>query len=251
MVENGWWWNLKDQFKVNLVTEHKEELVKELKDSIFSEIKSYISTQCETIKKLIDNVEKHESTIAVLHKLVENLKNENSNLKMKLENDINQIEQYSRRQTLRIDGVEVSDNFESPENVVSLVHGYMKEVGINNSDMVIDRAHRIGPVYKDKNNVKYRSIIVKFTNFRIRTQFYRSRGKLKDKIKIRIDLTKRNYNVLKKSIDLIYESEKKDVYVFADINCRLKIVDIGSKEESFINSIDDAKYFLSQSMGSN
>ena len=154
MVENGWWWNLKDQFKVNLVTEHKEELVKELKDSIFSEIKRYISTQCETIKKLIDNVEKHESTIAVLHKLVENLKNENSNLKMKLENDINQIEQYSRRQTLRIDGVEVSDNFESPENVVSLVHGYMKEVGINNSDMVIDRAHRIGPVYKDKNNVK-------------------------------------------------------------------------------------------------
>ena len=74
--------------------------------------------------------------------------------------------------------------------------------------------------------------------------------KVKDKIKI-CNLTKRNYNVLKKSIDLIYESEKKDVYVFADINCRLKIVDIGSKEESFINSIDDAKYFLSQSMGSN
>ena len=136
-----------DQFKVNLVTELKDELVKELKDNIFSEIKSYISTQCETIKKLIDNVEKHESTIAVLHKSVENLKNENSNLKMKLENDINQIEQYSRRQTLRIDGVEVSDNFESPENVVFLVHGYMKEVGIENSDMVIDRAHRIGPVY--------------------------------------------------------------------------------------------------------
>ena len=224
--------------------------MKELKDNILTEIKSYVSTQCETIKKLIDNVEKHESTIAILQTSDENLKIENSNLKMKLENDINQIEQYSRRQTLRLDGVAVSNNFESPENLVSLVHGYMKEVGINNSDMVIDRAHRIGPVYEDENKVKYRSIIVKFTNFRIRTQFYRSRQKLKDKIKIRIDFTKRNY-VLKKSIDLIYASEKKDVYVFADINCRIKIVDIGSKEESFINSIDDAKYFLSQSMGSN
>ena len=225
--------------------------MKELKDNILTEIKSYVSTQCETIKKLIDNVEKHESTIAILQTSVENLKTENSNLKLKLENYINQIEQYSRRQTLRLDGVAVSNNFESPENLVSLVHGYMKEVGINNSDMVIDRAHRIGPVYEDENKVKYRSIIVKFTNFRIRTQFYRSRQKLKDKIKIRIDLTKRNYNVLKKLVDLIYASEIKNVYVFADINCRMKIVDIGSKEESFINSIDDAKYFLSQSMGSN
>ena len=43
-------------------------------------------------------------------------------------------------------------------------------------DSVIDRAHRIGPVYNDRTTGKpMQSVIVRFTTFRHRTMFYHSR----------------------------------------------------------------------------
>jgi len=38
--------------------------------------------------------------------------------------------------------------------------------------------------------------------------------------------------------------EVDDVYVFADINCRIKIVDSSREEEQYVESIDDVKNFL-------
>ena len=122
----------------------------------------------------------------------------------------------------------------------------MKDSGVKCTDMVIDRAHRVGPVYENRDKKKMKSIIVKFNNFRIRSQFYEKRKKLKEGIRVKIDLTKKNYNLLREIMDLLSAKKFKDFYVYSDINCRIKIVDSSSKESAFINSFDDVDYFLSQ-----
>ena len=172
----------------------------DLKQGLLHEIKSYIDEQCQTIKVLNENIIRHESTIAVLQNTVNALKEDNLNLKNKFESELNELEQYGRRQSLRIDGVKVKDSFEDPEDVVQLVHGYMQEVGIKATDMVIDRAHRVGPIYENEKNEKCRSIITKFNNFRIRSLLYKGRKNknLKDKVKIRIDLTKKKLQFIEK-----------------------------------------------------
>ena len=74
---------------------------------------------------------------------------------------------------------------------------------------------------------------------------------MKDGVKVRIDLTKKRYLLLKETRDLkksrVNPKYANEVYAFADINCRIKIVDKSSKEQSFIVSLDDADLFLSQS----
>ena len=39
----------------------------------------------------------------------------------------------------------------------------------------------------------------------------------------------------------------KDVYIFTDINCRIKIVDKSSDENCFANCIEDFENFISHS----
>ena len=144
--------------------ELKSEFIGNLKSDLLAEIKNFISDQSEAIKNLSNNVMKHESTIAFLQYSVESIKNENELLrnkidnnkneneiiKEKLESEIEQLESYSRRQCLRLDGVKVSDGIETSENVVKIVSDYMKAVNVTFSDSVIDRAHRLGRVYENE-----------------------------------------------------------------------------------------------------
>ena len=234
-----------EDFKTNFSAEIKNEL---------SEIKDLIKCQTETIACLKENMTKHESTISVLQNSVEALKVSNKSLKDENESNkkqlsamvskINSLEQYGRRQTLRIDGIEYNNRNETSDQVVTIVGDLMKEVGLKVSPIEIDRAHRIGPTYKRGNKI-YKTILVKFINFNTRTRFYRKRKDFED-IKIRIDLTKPNYHLLKETIALIQERKHANIYAFADINCRIKIMDIVSLESVFIESIDEVESFFSQ-----
>ena len=106
--------------------------------------------------------------------------------------------QYSRRQCLRIEGI-VKTRKEKVEDVTNLVKDCFAEVDVDIPDTVLDRAHRIGPVYKDESDQSIHGIIVKFNNFRYRSMFYKNRKKLKRGKRVRIDLTSNRYNLLKKS----------------------------------------------------
>ena len=99
-------------------------------------------------------------------------------------------EQYGRRLCLRVEGVPIVEK-ETSDEVLNMVKDLFKEAEIDIPDCVIDRAHRIGPLKSDrKPNEQVRSIIVRFSTFRYRTEFYLSRKKLK-KASVRLDLTKR------------------------------------------------------------
>ena len=69
---------------------------------------------------------------------------------------------------------------EIPEEIIDRVH-----------EETIDRDHRVGP---EKN--KNQAIIVKFFTFRNRKLFHRARKKLKNGIKLHIDLTRKRFNLL-------------------------------------------------------
>ena len=61
-------------------------------------------------------------------------------------------------------------------------------------DVVIDRAHRIDKAYTDKTSgLKCKSIIVRFTTFCHRTMFYHSSKNLKRNVKVKLDLTKKQF----------------------------------------------------------
>ena len=140
--------------------------------SEFEEMKQIITEQRDTIMRMNDKLIQNESTIIVLQNSVSKLKENNELLKAKLENDIDQLESYSRRQCLRINGVEVVDGDESSEAVVEIVKTFLQEAEVTAPDNVIDRAHRIGRSFT-VNGMKYRSIIVKFNNLRTRALFYK------------------------------------------------------------------------------
>ena len=91
------------------------------------------------------------------------------------------MEQYSRCQYsryLQIEGI-VKPGKEKVEDVINLFKDCLAETDVPIPDAVLDRAHRIGPVYKDESDQNIPGIIVKFNNFRYKSMFYKNRKKLK------------------------------------------------------------------------
>ena len=81
------------------------------------------------------------------------------------------------------------------------VKSLIKKTSCDITDIVIDRAHRTGKGYNvKKTNVRCKGVIVRFTTFRHRTMFYRSRANLKNNIKLKLDLTKIDTRSLQKQL---------------------------------------------------
>lgn len=164
------------------------------------ELKTIIHRQNETIMKL-------ESKVSSLEKEVDLLKEQNDD-----------SEQYSRRTCLRINGVPTSPN-ESADNCLQAVVKIFKEANVDVPNSVIDRAHRIGRAYGNKP----RQIIVKFSTWRHRTDVYKARKLIKEKLGLGVqpDLTRARLELLKQ-VQLLCENTNAE-FAFADVNCNLGI----------------------------
>ena len=73
--------------------------------------------------------------------------------------------------------------------------------------------------------------MVCFVSFKHRTLFNRKRATLKN-LRVKIDLTKRRYEVFKKAILALVNGNNDVDYVFTGVNCRLK-VDFKDKKQVF------------------
>ena len=200
-----------------------KEKLNEFKDELPTEIKLLMKSEVdEALKK---QKEEFDSAFTQLEKRIR-----------KLENDNDDLEQYGTRVCLRIEDVPV-ENEETAEEVFKKTENMLKKVCPNLSGDCTDRAHCVGPDYTFyKSQEKCRSIIDCFVSFKHRTLFYRKRASLKN-VRVKIDLTKRRYEVLKKAINLVNGNHDVD-YVFTDVNCQLKVV-FKDKRLSFFNDIDD------------
>ena len=113
-----------------------------------------------------------------------------------------ELKQYGRRLCLRTESVPFVEN-ESSYDVLDKVKSLITESGCEISNVVIDRAHRIGKGYKNKTrNAPCKSISVRFLTFRYKTLFYRNRNKLKN-AKVRLDLTKKRHKIVTDAIKFV------------------------------------------------
>ena len=214
-----------DDFKSSQESLINESLSK-LKLELYNEFKKLIEKQKHEIETL-------KADKAVLQNHVNSLKNCNEYLVKKCED----IEQYGRRLCLRVDGVEVEKD-ESADKVLDKVKDYCNEAEVPMPEWALDRAHRIGPEYKDKVSKKScKSIIVKFTNFHQRTRFFRARHKIKSGVKVKVDLTKERYNLLKRA-NAYVKNISSTVFCYADVNCRLK-VRLSDDNHKFFNNFEE------------
>jgi ribA/ribD-fused uncharacterized protein len=142
-----------------------------------------------------------DSQTSVIQNELSKYKAENKVLSMKvtkLENDMDNLEQYSRRNSLRIYGIIEEDK----ENIYEVLSDLFKEkLGLVNVIQTndIDRAHRLGA----RKAVQIRPIIVKFSTYQARQKVFSSKRNLKtynetaeNKIFINEDLTPRRANLL-------------------------------------------------------
>ena len=101
------------------------------------------------------------------------------------------------------------------------------ESGVNIKDSTIDRAHRIG-----KKKGKSQAVIVHFTTHRHCILFYKARKKIESEPNIHKYLTNKRFDLLKEAQNFVLDQEN-DVFVYADINCRLKVHFRGHSEKLF------------------
>ena len=77
--------------------------------------------------------------------------------------------------------------------------------------------------------------------------FYKNRKKLKPAKRVWIELARNRYNLLKKGNALIKHMKMENtVYTFADVNCRLKVVNKENGEGAFFDNLEEVDLFLSQ-----
>ena len=230
----------KDEFTALLAGQSnafKNKVIEEIKVNIFDLLKKEIK---KVVKGELKEVEKLNSTVALLQTHVENLKEQNTQLRercLETEKQIEEIEQYGRRLCLRITGIPTKEK-ETADMVLGKVKNLIEESGVDISDSTIDRAHRIG-----KRKGSSQQIIVRFTTHRHRTLFYKARKNIKSGPKVHIDLTKKRFNILKDAQNFVSDQED-DIFVYADINCRLK-VHFRDHSEKFFESLDElSSYFF-------
>ena len=97
---------------------------------------------------------------------------------------------------------------ETSEKVLEKIKRLVNEAGVNIPDSNIDRAHCIGPK-KDKKQ----AITVKFTTFRHCTLLYRARRKLKNGVKLHIDLSKKRFKLLLDAQKYVENVEKFNLFM--------------------------------------
>lgn len=154
------------------------------------------------IVEMVDSIVK--GVLSGLNERISSLEKENIELKqqnaalssriLSLEKAVDQGEQYSRRNCLRITGVPE----EATENTDELVLKLASDLGTDIQLSDTDHSHRLGRLNAAR--TRPRDMIVKFATFRSRQKLYKVRSSLKDKGYNRVflneDLTKVRSKVL-------------------------------------------------------
>ena len=133
----------------------------------------------------------------------------------------------------------------SQNDVLYPVNFLFKEAKVDILESVIDRVYRIGYRYLDAASNNYcKSIIIRFITFCHRTMFYRAKNKLKRGVRIKLDLTKPRYGLLKRVKDHVKEVPSIK-FCYVDINCYLKVkFNAENQEDIFFSSFDNLWIFV-------
>ncbi|KAK9674887.1 hypothetical protein QE152_g40787 [Popillia japonica] len=127
---------------------------------------------------------------------------------------IDSLEQYSRRNSLRIYGLPMTTNENSDEAVIQFCK---EKLQVEVKKEMIDCSHRLG---KEENRSK--PLLVKFVNKNIKQEIYRKKSRLKgSKIVIREDLTHKNIQLMKNVRDKFTTAWTNNCNIFTKVNGKI------------------------------
>ena len=167
-------------------------------DAVLSQVKPLVtSIVSEVTKKLTERIDELTKEKDDLLQQVKKL----SVRVEKAEQDIDTAEQYSRRNCLRIVGIKA----DSTENTDDVILDIASEIQADIHPKDLDRSHRVG---QDPSWTTPKAIIVKFSTYRARDNFYRKRAALKGNLKypgvyINEDLTSQRSKLFKTARQLL------------------------------------------------
>ena len=207
--------------------------------TISQDLKEYFENLIEPLAKsteinrLIQRLEDQEKKITELYKENERkderiLQLESTVALKKHHMDIliekcDDVEQYTRRHSVRINGIE-GGNVKS-EDIFEVLDKCYNDSGLPFDRNEINRAHRVGKVKVDEEtNRRTQSIIVQYKSWDARCKLYQNRPKKKPgidrKFTVSLDLTKRRLNLLNDARNEIVNYPSVS-YAFSDINCNI------------------------------
>ena len=138
-----------------------------------------------------------------------------------LHEKIDDLQQYSRRNCLILDGLPVTTNESISDLKVKVRETVINDLNIDSAefDNEFDKTHRIGPVSVGQNQ----KVIVRFKSHSFRSKIYRVRKECARRdLKVRLSLTKRRQNLLNFAQTHL-QDEPNFKFVYADEDGNLKV----------------------------
>ena len=178
----------------------------------------------EKIEELLKEIKEKDAKIDTLFSRVDALEGDVALLKrtcVLLERKCDDNEQYSRRTSVRINGIVVPDRETGDDCVRSVVQILNESPEIEITDANIERAHRVGKPKINSNGTKTHQMIVKFKSWNVRSNVYRQRKTL-NSAKVYLDLTKRRLDLKKLAIEKCNDEEQV-AFAYANFNCKLAL----------------------------
>lgn len=162
----------------------KETVLKELKETIAITVATAVKTAMQELTE----------EIARLNEEVSVLKKDMLNLEKRMESRNDSLEQYTRRNNLRMFGVQEDTKEDVEQKVRDVIK---KKLNIALEDCAVERCHRIGKLIRDKP----RPIIIKFLSYKQRNLVFRNKKLLKgSSVVIREDLCSGRLGVYKEAV---------------------------------------------------
>ena len=169
---------LKDALDEKLAPLRSE--ISELREK-FVEAVQFLDLTNEKYEEVLKKLETHEAEhkeIITKNKILKSTVQSLGNKVEQLKETLNEMEQYSRRECLEIQGIPASSKVEMSSNKTVVKIGELMGIDIDEDDISVSHRLPVGSKYKGKTQDP--KIIVKFIRRDVKEQFYRSRKKLKN-----------------------------------------------------------------------
>ena len=203
-----------------------------------------LSTKIDTLQKTIDAKDERitkleEGIVTVVQRNVK-LESDIVTTRNDLNIRVDDLEQHGRKMCLRIEGIEISADFETNAELTDKVETALTSLGADVTSADFIRLHRSSRARTTADGRRVAQTIVRFRDWKSRSSAYDTRfaGTRKERLKkpyfVRQDLTKRRLDLLSRANTAL----KDHSTTHADLNddCKLFVLNRTSKQKAFFNT---------------
>ena len=166
---------------------------------------------------------------------------------MLLRQEIDRLEQYQRRNSVVIKGIDLNRNEENDNLKKEVIEIIEKDLELPEAVLDFDKTHRVGPIYENYKGVKQQDVVVRFKSHSARYSTYLKRKETKNKkIRITPSLTDRRRRLLLEA-QKRFEGNSAINFLYCDIHGDLKLRLLEPIRFHYVHdfhNIEDIEYIL-------